>query len=264
MLQFWKPAIERKIQKKFVRKEIPSGKEICEIQLLHLANKIKDVETDHAIDNYLPAIFDILGDLDKEELIKKVVSVEFNRFLNYYKKSKDLTQVPSRGGEIPTSGSVRYFINLGARDGFEWMELKDFLRETLDVGRDDVFKVDVKEGFSFFNTDAELAEKVMEVLNGTQHNGRKVNVEISKNDGSKNQGRRDHGGRDRKRDGGFSGRREGGSRDGARFKREGGNDRRSDSRDGGRRGEGRTFERKPSGDGSKSMFEKAKRSRRSN
>ena len=62
--------------------------EIYEIQLLHLANKIKDTETDHAIDSYLPAIFDILGDLDKERLIKRVVSVEFNRFLNYYKSRK--------------------------------------------------------------------------------------------------------------------------------------------------------------------------------
>lgn len=275
-------AIERIIKTKFEEKTIPSGMEICEIQLLHLANKIKDTETDHAIDNYLPAIFDILGDLDKEELIKKVVSVEFNRFLNYYKKSKDLTQIPGKAGEVPTSGAVRYFVNLGARDGFEWMELKDFLRDTLEVGRDDVFKVDVKEGFSFFNTDAELADKVMTVLNGLEHNGRRINVEISKNDGAKNSGRRDHNGRDRKRDGGFSGKREGGSRDGS-FRRDGGNreggfrreggsreggfrsdrpkrdgERRSDSRDSGRRGEGRTSERRSSG----SSFESAKRTPR--
>lgn len=268
-------AIEKIIKTKFEEKTIPSGMEICEIQLLHLANKIKDTETDHAIDSYLPAIFDILGDLDKEELIKKVVSVEFNRFLNYYKKSKDLTAIAgsNRGGsaEVPTSGAVRYFINIGARDGFEWMELKDFLRDTLELGRDDVFKVDVKEGFSFFNTDAELADKVMSQLNGIEHNGRKINVEISKNDGAKNQNRRDHGGRDRKRDGGFSGKREGGSREGG-FRKDRGNTRsegRSSSRnEGGRRersdrGEGR-LERRDSGDASKSMFDKAKRSRRSN
>jgi ATP-dependent RNA helicase DeaD len=53
---------------------------------LHLANKIKDVEVDH-IDNYLPAINSVLEDLSKEELIKKMVSVEFNRFINYYKKN---------------------------------------------------------------------------------------------------------------------------------------------------------------------------------
>jgi ATP-dependent RNA helicase DeaD len=72
------------------------------------------------------------------------------------------------------------------------MSLKDYLKETLDLGRDDVFKVDVKEGFSFFNTDPEHTDKVMEVLNNVQLEGRRINVEISKNDGG---GRRDHNGR---------------------------------------------------------------------
>jgi hypothetical protein len=60
------------------------------------------------------------------------------------------------------------------------MSLKDYLKETLDLGRDDVFKVDVKEGFSFFNTDPEHTDKVMEVLNNVQLEGRRINVEISK------------------------------------------------------------------------------------
>ena len=83
-------SIERIIQQKFQEKTIPSGIEICEIQLLHLANKIKDTEVDHEIDNYLPAINNVLEGLSKEELIKKMVSVEFNRFINYYKKTRDL------------------------------------------------------------------------------------------------------------------------------------------------------------------------------
>jgi ATP-dependent RNA helicase DeaD len=84
------------------------------------------------------------------------------------------------------------------------MQLKDFLKETLDLGRDDVYKVDVKEGFSFFNTDAEHLDKVMEILNNTQIEGRRINVEISKNDGG---GRRDHNNR-----GGSGGGRSGGER----------------------------------------------------
>jgi ATP-dependent RNA helicase DeaD len=77
-------SIER-IKQKIRRKTVPSGIEICETQLLHLANKIKDVEVDHEIDNYLPAINNVLENLSKEELIKKMVSVEFNRFINYKK-----------------------------------------------------------------------------------------------------------------------------------------------------------------------------------
>lgn len=194
--------IEKIIKTKFEEKAIPSGIEICEIQLYHLANKIKDVEIDHEIDTYLPAIYDVLQDLTKEELIKKMVSVEFNRFLSYYKKSRDISQETAgkRGGEAPTEGAVRYFINIGARDGFEWMELKDFLKEKLELGRDDVFKVDVKEGFSFFNTDAEHVDKVMSTLDGFMMEGRRINVEISKNDGGSNSRRRDHNGRGERRD----------------------------------------------------------------
>ncbi|EKT4497949.1 DEAD/DEAH box helicase [Flavobacterium psychrophilum] len=200
-------SIERIIKQKFEEKVIPSGIEICEIQLLHLANKIKDTEVDHEIDNYLPAINSVLEDLSKEELIKKMVSVEFNRFIAYYKKNRDIANQSSgsdrrerddRDGaprENNNNGATRYFVNIGSRDDFDWMQLKDFLKETLDLGRDDVFKVDVKEGFSFFNTDAEHTDKVMQVLNGFDLNGRRINVEISKNDGGSSSGRRDHNGR---------------------------------------------------------------------
>ena len=211
-------SIERIIKQKFEEKTIPSGIEICEIQLLHLANKIKDTEVDHEIDNYLPAINSVLEDLSKEELIKKMVSVEFNRFINYYKKNRDISNQSSdrrerddRDGaprENNNNGATRYFVNIGSRDDFDWMQLKDFLKETLDLGRDDVFKVDVKEGFSFFNTDAQHTDKVMEVLNGFDLNGRRINVEISKNDGGSSSGRRDHNGRS---GGGFGGGRSSGS-----------------------------------------------------
>jgi ATP-dependent RNA helicase DeaD len=222
-------SIERIIQQKFQEKTIPSGIEICEIQLLHLANKIKDTEVDHEIDNYLPAINEVLDGLSKEELIKKMVSVEFNRFINYYKSKRDITgersnerERSSEPREIRAGDPVRYFINIGTRDDFDWMQLKDFIKETLDLGRDDVFKVDVKEGFSFFNTDGEHTDKVMSVLNGYDMNGRRINVEISKNDGG---GRRDHNGRNS--GGGFGGgRREGGfnrERSGSAPRRDSGN-----------------------------------------
>ncbi|MBS7256106.1 DEAD/DEAH box helicase [Flavobacterium branchiicola] len=228
-------SIERIIKQKFEEKSIPSGIEICEIQLLHLANKIKDTEVDHEIDNYLPAINNVLEGLSKEELIKKMVSVEFNRFIAYYKKNRDIStqssgerreRNDSEPREFNNNGAVRYFVNIGSRDNFDWMSLKDYLKETLDLGRDDVFKVDVKEGFSFFNTDPEHTDKVMDILNNIQLEGRRINVEISKNDGG---GRRDHnnrgGGRSSgtRREGNFAPRREG---SGGGFRRnEGGSDR---------------------------------------
>lgn len=190
--------IERIIKTKFVEKNIPTGMEICEVQLIHLANKVKEVKVDPELDKYLPKIEELLGEFSKEELLKKMFSVEFNRFIEYYKK-QDVLSSPKRGerGEkaVATDGSVRYFLNLGERDNFDWMSLKDFLKEKLGFGRDDLYKVDVKEGFSFFNTDAEHADHVISVLNALNHQGRQVNVEISTSEGGARSSRRDHNNR---------------------------------------------------------------------
>ena len=182
--------IENIIKQKFEAKKIPSGMEICEIQLYHLASKIRNTKVNEAIDNYLPAIHDVLEGIDREELIKKIVSVEFSRFYTYYSKVKDLNNAdasgPSRSGSDSdsydeTSGSsVRYFINVGEKDGYDWMSLKDFLKETLDLGRDDVSRVDVKDSFSFFNTDASLTDLILNTFKDFKVDGRFVNVEVSK------------------------------------------------------------------------------------
>ena len=175
-------AIEKKIQKEFVKKEVPNGMEICEVQLFHLANKIKDTEVNHEIDTYLPAIEKVMEEFSKEELIKKVFSVEFTRFYNYYKKAKDLNVEEGRGGDTKqyTENSVRYFLNLGRKDGLQWMDLKDLVREITELGKDEVFHVDTMETFSFFNTDEKHSAKVLELLNGMEFNGRVIEIEISK------------------------------------------------------------------------------------
>ncbi|WP_291965249.1 DEAD/DEAH box helicase [Maribacter sp.] len=220
-------AIENKINQKFLLKKIPTGMEICEIQLYHLANKIKDTEINEDVDAYLPAINDVLEGIDREELIKKIVSVEFTRFFNYYNKSKDLNSSDNsrdRGegrdrAEIPTSGAVRYFVNVGERDGYDWMSLKDFIRDTVGLGQEDVFKVDVKESFSFFNTEAGVTQQILDKFTDFKVDGRFVNVEVSKNPGGGGGNRRRSGG------GGFRGKRNGGRRDddrGGRGRRDGG------------------------------------------
>ena len=211
-------SIERIIKKQFEKKEIPSGSDIVEVQLMALANKINTTETNHEIDKHLESINELFADTDKEELIKKFFSVEFNRFFNYYQKSKDLGVVQSRDSDRDggrdysrSSNDTRYFINIGSKDGFDWMKMKDFLKEQLDLGRDDVFKVDVKESFSFFNTENELKEKILAFFTDFKHNGRFVNVEVSENRGGGGRGGRSggrgRGGNDR-RSGGRSRRRD--------------------------------------------------------
>ena len=172
--------IEKIIKQPFEQKALPTGIEICEIQLYHLANSLKNVEVNPAIDDYLPAIYKELQHIDREELIKKIFAVEFTRFFNYYKNAEVLpvedTKDSKKGGD---SGEVRYFINIGERDGYDWKTLKDFLKATLNLGRDDVFKVDVKNSFSFFNTEADQVDLVMSTFADFRMDGRFINVEIS-------------------------------------------------------------------------------------
>jgi ATP-dependent RNA helicase DeaD len=279
-------AIENKIQKKFIAKPIPTGMEICETQLYHLVNKIKDTEVNVDVENYLPAINEMLEGIDKDTLVQKIVSVEFGRFFNYYNKAKDLNSNDRDRGERPErgerrdsgdsrdrgasknyggDGSTRYFINIGEKDGYDWMSLKDFLRDTVNLGKDDIFKVDVKESFSFFNSEANVEEAILNTFKDLKVDGRFVNVEVSNNP---------IGGGSSRGGGGFKGRSKGGSGGGSGFRSKerggykgGGSSRSdrpsrstsSDRSDSGRRG---------SGDGGKSFggspFSENKKSKRRN
>ncbi|MEM9363790.1 MAG: DEAD/DEAH box helicase [Bacteroidota bacterium] len=186
-------AIEKKIKQDFIAKKIPTGIEICEIQLYHLANRIKDTEINSEIDSYLPAINDVLEGIDREELVKKIVSVEFTRFYNYYSKTKDLNTSAESPRDTSSkrdggSGSVRYFINIGERDGYDWMSLKDFLRDTLNLEKEDIFNVDTKGSFSFFNTNASLTEFILQTFTDFKVKGRFINVEVSTKPGGGGKG----------------------------------------------------------------------------
>ena len=191
--------IEKIIKQPFEQKALPTGIEICEIQLYHLANSLKNVEVNPAIDDYLPAIYKELQHIDREELIKKIFAVEFTRFFNYYKNAEVLPEEDAKesrkGGD---SGEVRYFINIGERDGYDWKTLKDFLKATLNLGRDDVFKVDVKNSFSFFNTEADQVDLVMSTFADFKMDGRFINVEISDKGAGRSRGDK-KGGEGRKR-----------------------------------------------------------------
>ena len=250
-------AIERIIKKKFEKKDIPSGMEICEVQLMSLANKMHNTEINHEIDAFLESINELFDDTSKEELIKKFFSVEFTRCYNYYQKAKDLTVTDSSdgGGRTPSANETRYFINVGRKDGYDWMSLKDFIKEVLDFGRDDVFKVDVKDSFSFFNTDKAMEKKVLDFFTDFKYNGRFVNVEVTENKGGG--GRRDRGGRGKRRSDDRRGKKHS-SDSGFRSERRG---RRSDGPKSDRRRSGSGSDR-PRRSGSGSGTDRPRRSRR--
>ncbi|MGZ3753706.1 MAG: DEAD/DEAH box helicase [Mucilaginibacter sp.] len=249
--------IERGLGKKFVKVEIPTGFDVCEKQLFSIVHKIHDVEVNEAqIEQYLPRIMEEFKDLSKEDFIKRFASIEFNRFLDYYKNAPDLNapledgrrddrgergergERSSRGGESGgKSEYTRLFINLGSVDEFNRGDLLGYICTNGKISGRTVGKIDVKGVYSFFEVPHAEVEKVMSSFKGVDFKGREVRIEIS-GEGTSHSRSGDGGGY---RGGGE--RREGGYRGGER--REGG----GGYRGGGERREGgssRGGERSPS------------------
>jgi ATP-dependent RNA helicase DeaD len=210
--------IERIIQSKFTKADVPTGVDVCEKQLFHLVHKLHNVEVkDDEIEKYLPKIYDELKDLDKEELIKRFVSEEFNRFYTYYQNSQDLN---SGGDGAPNGKTTRFFVNMGQLDGFNRNSIKDFLVEISNVNARMIFNIDVKNSFSFFETENKHMDDFLNLNKaGIEFNARPVSFEVSKaksggygekrsfGGGSREDGQRSFGGGERRS---FGGNREGG------------------------------------------------------
>ncbi len=171
--------IERIIQSKFTKADVPTGVDVCEKQLFHLVHKLHNVEVkDDEIEKYLPKIYEELKDLDKEELIKRFVSEEFNRFYTYYQNSQDLN---SGGDGAPNGKTTRFFVNMGQLDGFNRNSIKDFLTEISNVHPRMIFNIDVKNSFSFFETENKHMDDFLNLNKaGIEFNARPVSFEVSK------------------------------------------------------------------------------------
>lgn len=194
--------IERILNKKFESAAIPDGVEVCEKQLFHLVKKLHDVEVrDEDIEKYLPKVYEELKDLSKEEIIKRFISEEFNRFYDYYQNAPDLNSAKDGGNNNKTK---RFFVNVGMMDGFNKNSLKEFLAESAKVHSRMVFNVDVKNSFSFFETESKFVDDFMAVnKSGIEFNNRKVSLEISEKRYKESSG--GSGGGDRKFGSGRSG-----------------------------------------------------------
>jgi ATP-dependent RNA helicase DeaD len=257
--------IEKQIGKQFTKAEIPSGFDVVEKQLFGLIHKVNQVEVnDSQIDQYLPRIMDEFADVSKEDIIKRFVSLEFNRFLEYYNTARDLNAAAEergdrsergergerseRGSRNASEGFTRLFINLGAVDDFSRGDLLGYICNNTGITGKSVGKIDMKGVFSFFEVETEFTEKVIEAFKPIDFHGRDVRIEISGESTGGGDGERRGGGERRSGGGGYGGgeRRSGGGGYGGGERRSGGGgDRRSSGSSGGRSGGG---ERRSSGE----------------
>jgi len=217
--------IERIINKKFEKGEMPTGHAICEKQLFNLVDQIEKVKVnEEEIASLMPQIYRKLEWLDKEDIIKRVVSLEFNRMIDYYKDADEIQQVDERSsrserGErrahAAEEGYSRFFLNFGKADGLYPNQLIELVNKCV-PGKVRIGKIDLRENFSFFEVEEGEAQRVMDSMNGFEVDGRRISVEPA-------QGKKEEGGRGGKRS--YGGRR---SDDGYKGKR--------GSKDSGRRG----------------------------
>ena len=178
--------IEKEIGKEFVKAEIPSAEEICKKQLYKVMDQI--VKTDVDDEEIAPFMKDInryFEYIDKEELIKKIVSLEFGKFLAYYAEAPEIEEVkPDKKEKKPQTdkqklqnkaqkGYRRLFINLGKRDGFYPGELMQTLNRFVG-GRQEVGHIDLLDTISYFEVPEKDAKKVMIQLSGIRYKGRTV------------------------------------------------------------------------------------------
>lgn len=183
--------IERIIGKKFIAGEMPTGKQICEKQLLKVIDDLEKVKVNEEdINDFMLEIYRKLEWLSKEDLIKRMVSHEFNRFVDYYRNREEI-EVPTdsrseravksrdgKSGRQAEPGFTRLFINLGKMDNFFPHELITLLNNNT-RGRVELGRIDLMKNFSFFEVEEKQAQNVVKALNRTNWNGRKVTVEVA-------------------------------------------------------------------------------------
>ena len=176
--------IEKLIGKKFDHLPVPLGKEICERQLFHLIDKMEKVEVDNSqIDSFLPEINAKLEWMDRDELIKKFVSVEFNRFLEYYRNTPDLNKpTEERGGSSKRGGSAgftRFFINLGKMDGLKPVDVIGMINDYTGTKNLEIGEIDIRKTYSFFEVDKAYTKEILSAFKNKKLKKREINVEIT-------------------------------------------------------------------------------------
>ncbi|PID55887.1 DEAD/DEAH box helicase [candidate division KSB3 bacterium] len=196
--------IEAKLKKQFEIQTVPRGEEICEKQLLNLVDKMEKIEVDHKeIDKFLPVIYEKLEWLNREELIKHFVSLEFNRFLDYYRDLDDLNAPEEErrrkkrgpkggrrgersdgrsGPRTAEEGFTRFYINLGYKDSLTPRDLIGLINRCSRNRHIDIGRIDLMKTFSFFEVRKKFAADLLSAFRNVEYNRREVRVQVADNE----------------------------------------------------------------------------------
>jgi len=176
-------SLEKTINKDIIKKEIPKGKDICEAQLMNLIDRIVNSEVNKDIEKFIPSILDKISHLNREDLLKQLVSLEFSRFLSFYNNVSDINSderkrnSDSRKAE---KGFSRFFINLGKKHNLRPQNLIGIINDYTKNKDISIGKIDIMQGFSFFEVPTNYEKEILSNLKKFMWNNYKCGVELSK------------------------------------------------------------------------------------
>lgn len=188
--------IEKIVNTRFHKVDIPSGKDVCRKQFFHFIDKMLNADISHGeYETYLPALREKFADTDKEEILQRVAALEFDRFLKYYENSADLnlrddgrrsersertthrdTQGRTFGRSNGAGSYQRLFVNLGTKDGFYKASFLQFILDMSDLKKDVLGRIDMKEMNSWIEVEPSAAKKMIKSIDGKNFRGRKIRM----------------------------------------------------------------------------------------
>lgn len=197
--------IERLVNTRVHKMDIPSGKDVCRKQFFHFIDKMLQADISHGeYETYLPVLKEKFAHVEKEEILQKVAALEFDRFLKYYENAADLNMREERRGDRrgekiegrqarDTKGRSftgegnyqRLFVNLGTKDGFYKASFLQFILDMSDLRKDVLGRIDMKEMNSWVEVDASAAKKMIKAIDGKNYRGRKIRMNDAESGGRK-------------------------------------------------------------------------------
>lgn len=194
--------IERMVQAPFHKLEIPSGKDVCRKQFFKFMENLLQADISHSeYETYVPMLEEKFADMSKEEVLKRVAALEFDRFLKYYENAEDLNvrerarqpwerehagrdsrggdrRRDTRGREYGNNGgdSTRLFVNLGTKDGFYKASFLQFILDMSDLRKDVLGRIDMKEMNSWIEIERSAAQQMIRAIDGKNYKGRRIRM----------------------------------------------------------------------------------------
>ena len=200
--QFRLRQVEKLINNRFHKMDIPTGKDVCRKQFFHFIDRMLQADISHGeYETYLPSLREKFAGIDKEEILQRVAALEFDRFLTYYENAADLNvreesrkikgqssatgvrEDRSRRGAAAGGSYQRLFVNLGTKDGFYKASFLQFILDMSDLSKDVLGRIDMREMNSWVEIEAGAAKKMIQSLDGKNFRGRRIRMNDAESGG---------------------------------------------------------------------------------